>query len=95
MLFKKRKHDLFEALLTPQLDSGYRFAFHLLRDEADAEDLLQEAAQLAFERFHQFEEGTNFKAWFFRILRNRYIDILRKRKRQPGLEGLSENLRSA
>lgn len=50
---------------------------------------------MAFERFHQFEEGTNFKAWFFRILRNRYIDILRKRKKQPRLEDLSENLRAS
>lgn len=86
----KSDPDLFEALVTPQLAAAHRFAYQLVRNEADAEDLLQEACGQAFEKFYQFQRGTNFKAWFFRIIRNRYIDIFRRRKKEPGIEQLKE-----
>lgn len=56
----------FEVLLEPILGVVYGTALHMTRNRADAEDLVQEAALQAFRAFDTFEEGTNFKAWFFR-----------------------------
>lgn len=78
----------FEALLTSVLEGAHRFAYHLTRNEADAEDLLQEAAQQAFQKFYQFEPGTHFKAWLFRIIRNRHIDNLRRKRNEPAARDL-------
>ncbi len=84
----RNNKEQFEALLIPVLEPAHRFAYHLTRNEADAEDLLQEASQLAFQKFWQFEPGTHFKAWMFRILRNRHIDGLRRKKNEPGVQEL-------
>jgi len=72
----------FEALLAPLLPTAYRAALHMTRRPADAEDLVQEAALLAFRKFHQFEPGTNFRAWYLRILTNCFVSGYRKAKRQ-------------
>lgn len=71
-----------EALLLPLLNSAYGTAMHLTRNRADAEDLVQEASLLACRGFGTFEQGTNFKAWFFRILTNCFYSKYRKRKRE-------------
>ncbi len=73
----------FEAHLAPILDAAYGTALHLARNSHDAEDLVQEAAFLASRAFHQFEEGTRFKAWYFRILTNLFYQKYRKKKREP------------
>lgn len=73
----------FEAHLAPILDSAYGTALHWTRNAHDAEDLVQEAAFLAFRAFHQFEEGTRFKAWFFRILTNLFYQKHRRKKHEP------------
>ena len=72
----------FEALLAPLLDSAYGTALRFTRNRADAEDLVQEAALLAFRGFKTFEPGSSFRAWFFRILTNCFYSQYRKRKRQ-------------
>ena len=72
----------FEELLVPLLNSAYGAALHLARNRADAEDLVQEASLLACRGFESFEQGTNFKAWFFRILTNAFYSKYRKRKRE-------------
>ena len=72
----------FKSLLESILEPAYRTAYHLTRNEADAEELVQEAALLAYKGFHRFEAGTNFKAWFFTILRNRFISTYRKKQRE-------------
>lgn len=72
----------FEQLLTPLLDSAYGTALHFTRNRADAEDLVQEACLLAFRGFRSFEPGSNFRAWFFRILANAFFSKYRKRKRE-------------
>ena len=72
----------FKSLLERVLEPAYRTAYHLTRNEADAEELVQEAALLAFKGFARFKPGTNFKAWFFTILRNRFISIYRKKQRE-------------
>ncbi len=74
--------DSFTSLLESVLESAYRTAYHLTRNEADAEDLVQEAALLAYKGFDRFEPGTNFKGWFFTILRNRFISGYRKKQRE-------------
>ena len=74
--------DSFTSLLESVLESAYRTAYHLTRNEADAEELVQEAALLAYKGFDRFEPGTNFKGWFFTILRNRFISGYRKKQRE-------------
>ena len=73
----------FEAHLTPILSAAYGTALHWTRNSHDAEDLVQEASFLAFRAFHQYEEGTRFKAWFYRILTNQFFQRHRKKKREP------------
>lgn len=71
-----------EDLLLPVLSRAYVFALRLTRDETDAEDLLQEAAMRACRFFHQFEPGTNFRAWFFKIVANCFYGRQRTVKRR-------------
>jgi RNA polymerase sigma-70 factor (ECF subfamily) len=73
----------FEAEALPVLESMYGAAVRLTRNQAEAEDLLQETALKAFQAYHQFEPGTNLKAWLYRILTNAYISGYRKTKREP------------
>jgi RNA polymerase sigma-70 factor, ECF subfamily len=73
----------FEAEALPLLPGMYSAAYRLTRNAADAEDLVQETFLRAFRGFHQFEEGTNLKAWLYRILMNTFINDYRKRQRQP------------
>jgi RNA polymerase sigma-70 factor (ECF subfamily) len=75
----------FELLLVPLLDPAYRLAWSITQNAADAEDVVQEAAMRAFRAFHTFETGTNFKAWFYRILTNCCFARHRSRKRAPEL----------
>jgi RNA polymerase sigma-70 factor (ECF subfamily) len=73
----------FESLFTPLASSAFGVAVRFTGNRADAEDLVQEAALLAFRGFDSFEPGTNFKAWFFRILTNCYFSARRKQKARP------------
>ena len=73
----------FERDALPFLDQLYAAAMRMTRNPADAEDLLQETFLKAYAAFHQFEEGTNLKAWLYRILTNTYINSYRRRQRQP------------
>ena len=79
----------FEALLTPILDAAYGTALHMTRHRDDAEDLVQEAALQAFRAFGTFQPRTNFKAWFFRILTNLFINRYRQKQREPEIDLLS------
>jgi RNA polymerase sigma-70 factor (ECF subfamily) len=80
----------FESYLTPILTAAYGTALHMTRNADDAEDLVQEAALQAFRAFDSFQEGTNFKAWFFRILTNLFINAYRRRQREPGIDTLPD-----
>ena len=80
----------FERQLTPLLGPAYGTALHMTRHKDDAEDLVQEAAVRAFRSFHTFQEGTNFKAWFFKILTNLYLNQYRQRQREPDTVSLDE-----
>jgi RNA polymerase sigma-70 factor, ECF subfamily len=73
----------FERDAMPFLDQLYSAALRMTRNPADAEDLVQETYAKAFAAFHQFQEGTNLKAWLYRILTNTFINNYRKAQRQP------------
>ncbi|MDQ3734744.1 MAG: sigma-70 family RNA polymerase sigma factor [Actinomycetota bacterium] len=73
----------FERDALPFLDQLYPAALRMTRNPADAEDLVQETFAKAYGAFHQFSEGTNLKAWLYRILTNAYINSYRKKQRQP------------
>ncbi len=72
----------FEALFNPLLSMAFGTAMRLTRNHAEAEDLVQDAALLAYKGFGSFERGTNFKAWFFRILTNAFYSRHRKEKHE-------------
>src|SRR5262249_11572820 len=72
----------FEAMALPHLDSLYGTALRLTRNERDAEDLVQDAVLKAFRFFHRFEQGTNGRAWLFKILTNTFFNKYRKRQRE-------------
>jgi RNA polymerase sigma-70 factor (ECF subfamily) len=65
------------------LDGLYNLARWLVRDPAEAEDLVQETFLRALRGFHQFRAGTNLRAWLFQILRNTFFTQYRKRGREP------------
>jgi RNA polymerase sigma-70 factor (ECF subfamily) len=73
----------FEHDALPFIDQLYAAALRMTRNPSDAEDLVQETFLKAFAAFHQFETGTNLKAWLYRILTNTYINSYRRRQRQP------------
>jgi RNA polymerase sigma-70 factor, ECF subfamily len=73
----------FERDALPFLDQLYAAAMRMTRNPSDAEDLVQETFVKAFAAFHQFTEGTNLKAWLYRILTNTFINNYRKKQRQP------------
>jgi RNA polymerase sigma-70 factor (ECF subfamily) len=73
----------FEAEALPLLPGMYSAAYRLTRNAADAEDLIQETFLRAYRAYHQFEPGTNLKAWLYRILTNSFINSYRKKQREP------------
>jgi RNA polymerase sigma-70 factor (ECF subfamily) len=80
----------FEGLLEPILELAYGVAYRLTKSSPDAEDLVQEAALLAYKAFNQYQPGTNFKAWYLRILTNCFFAHYRKRKGAPQLVDLDD-----
>ncbi len=80
----------FERDALPFLDQLYAAAMRMTRNPADAEDLVQETFAKAFASFHQFEDGTNLKAWLYRILTNTFINSYRKKQREPKQSGAED-----
>ena len=73
----------FEELAMPHMGSLYTAALRMTRNPADAEDLVQETYLKAYRAFDTFQEGTNLKAWLYRILTNTFINAYRAKKRRP------------
>ncbi|HXT23135.1 MAG TPA: sigma-70 family RNA polymerase sigma factor [Thermoanaerobaculia bacterium] len=84
-----KKEDLhergwdFEAAAMPYLDPLYNAAYRMARNPQDAEDLVQETYLKAYKYYDKFEEGTNLKAWLFKILKNTFINSYRKKQQAP------------
>jgi RNA polymerase sigma-70 factor (ECF subfamily) len=73
----------FTEQVEPFMDALYGAALRMTRNPADAEDLLQETFLRAYRGFPGFNEGTNLRAWLYRILTNTYINSYRARQRRP------------
>jgi RNA polymerase sigma-70 factor, ECF subfamily len=80
----------FERDALQYLDPLYSAAMRMTRNPSDAEDLVQETFAKAFASFHQFTEGTNLKAWLYRILTNTYINTYRTKQREPQQSGTED-----
>ncbi len=65
--------EFFEMLAMPLFDQLYNFAHWLTGDRSDAEDLVQETYAKALKGFRSFQEGTNLRAWMYKILRNTFL----------------------
>ena len=67
----------------PHINSMYNFAYRLTLDSDDAKDLLQDTYLKAYRFIDSFQQGTNAKAWLFRILKNSFINDYRKKSKEP------------
>lgn len=81
---------LFEEQALPFMDQLYGAALRMTKNPADAQDLVQETFVKAFAAFNKFEQGTNLKAWLYRILTNTFINSYRKKQREPYQSAIDE-----
>ena len=79
----QEKNKIFDGEFMPHIDSMYNFGYRLTFDEDDAKDLVQDTYLKAYRFINSFEQGTNAKAWLFRILKNSFINDYRKKSKQP------------
>lgn len=84
----------FEEEVLPLLDRLYPAALRYTRDPVDAQDLVQETMVKAFRSFHQYEPGTNLRAWLYRVLHTTFLTQQRQRARRP-TESLRDDLDGA
>jgi RNA polymerase sigma-70 factor (ECF subfamily) len=82
----------FDREMVPHMDLLYNYAMYMTGDRDAAQDLLQETFLKAFRFFDKFEQGTNAKAWLYRIMRNTYINEYRRIKRIPELVTYDEQI---
>jgi len=82
-LIQNRNDELFEKEFMPNIDALYNFAFHLTNNEEDAHDLVQDTFLKAYRFINSYQQGTNAKAWLFKILKNSFINEYRRKTRQP------------
>ena len=75
------EQHLFAEKATPYMDQLYSHALRLTKNQADAEDLVQETYLKGYKAFNSFKDGTNLRAWLFRILTNTFINAYRKKQR--------------
>ena len=80
---ENKKAYVFDNEFMPHIDSMYNFAYRLTFDEDDAKDLVQDTYMKAYRFINSFQEGTNAKAWLYRILKNSFINDYRKKSKQP------------
>ena len=77
------KRKAFEAEAIPHMDALYRTALRMSKNENDAEDLVQEAVVKAYRFWDKFEQGSNCRAWLFKIMTNIFINEYRSKSRSP------------
>ncbi len=84
------KLQSFEAQAIPLMPQLYGAALRWTRNASDAEDLVQETFAKAFGAWGQYEQGTNLKAWLYRIMTNTHINLYNKKAKDPSRGGLDE-----
>jgi RNA polymerase sigma-70 factor (ECF subfamily) len=77
------KEKIFNNEFMPHINSMYNFAYRLTLDQDDSKDLLQDTYLKAYRFIDSFQQGTNAKAWLFRILKNSFINDYRKKSKEP------------
>jgi len=77
------RHKDFEKQTLPHMEILYNYALRMTGNTEDAKDLLQETFLKAFRFWDKFEQGTNLRAWLFRIMKNTYINVYRKESKEP------------
>jgi len=80
---KSERHKEFEREALPHMDLLYNYALRMTNNAQDADDLVQETYLKAYRFWDSYEQGTNIKAWLFRILKNSYINRYRKETKEP------------
>ena len=80
---EKERLEIFNQEFMPHIDSMYNFAYRLTFDEDDAKDLVQDTYLKAYRFVSSFQQGTNAKAWLYRILKNSFINDFRKKSKGP------------
>lgn len=97
----QRARDTFEEDALQHLDAMYGLACRLTRNTAQAEDLVQDAMVKAMRSFHQFESGTNLKAWLMRVVTTTFLNHYKRKSLEqntfegPDAEALNESWMSA
>jgi len=86
----KKEYEIFDKEFFPHIDALKTFAYHLCYDDDDANDLVQETYLKAFRFVDKYDEGTNAKAWLFKILKNAYINEYRKKSKRPTKVGFED-----
>lgn len=79
----RERKSIFNNEFLPHLDAMYNFAYRLTFDQDDAKDLVQDTYMKAYRFINSFQQGTNAKAWLYRILKNSFINDFRKKSKQP------------
>lgn len=87
---KEENRANFQEVAWIHMDAMFNLAVKMTRNRAEAEDLVQETYLRAYRFFDQYEQGTNCKAWLFRILRNNFINRYRQQRRKPEMVDLSK-----
>lgn len=96
-IYESDRREDFQEVAIPHQDALYNYALKIAANSDDASDLVQETYYKAYRNYHQFENGTNSKAWMFMILKNTFINNYRKMKREPikvdhdDFDGIYEN----
>ncbi|MFO7526342.1 MAG: sigma-70 family RNA polymerase sigma factor [Ignavibacteriaceae bacterium] len=98
---QKKLYADFEREAVPHMDALYNYAIKMTGDSDDASDLIQDTYLKAFRFFDKFEQGTNCKAWLFRIMKNTFINNYRKSTKEPDkvdyedVENFYENIKAS
>lgn len=98
---QKKLYADFERQAIPHMDALYNYAIKMTGDSDDASDLIQDTYLKAFRFFDKFEQGTNCKAWLFRIMKNTFINNYRKSVKEPDkvdyedVENFYENIKAS
>ncbi len=79
----KEKSNIFNNEFMPHINSMYNFGYRLTLDSDDSKDLVQDTYLKAYRFIESFQQGTNAKAWLFRILKNSFINDYRKKTKEP------------